>query len=370
MVNRERLVKNFMELVKIDSLSLKEKKVAEFAAAQLRKLGFEVKFDNAHKPYGGETGNLIAYKKGDRKKKGVAIVAHMDTVVPGEHISPRIEKGLIKSDGNTILGADDKAGIAAMIEAARILSEQKISHGPVYFIMTIGEEQGLYGAKQLNLKSIKAEYFFILDSEGAVGRVVVSAPSQNSVNAEFIGKAAHAGVNPEDGINSIAAASKAISRMKLGRIDKETTANIGKIEGGMATNIVPEKTTIFGEARSRNEDKLRKQTEQMVKSIKEAARITGAKVKIMVKKEFGAFKLGPNHEIVKVVTACLKQIGKTISLESTGGGSDTNVFNSRGVQAVNLAVGMENVHTKKEQIKISELTAAAEMVLSLITFNR
>ncbi|MGC9361107.1 MAG: M20/M25/M40 family metallo-hydrolase, partial [Anaerolineae bacterium] len=256
-IDRDRLLDVFLDLVRIASPSRQEQEVASYIRAYLEDLGIAVESDQA--------GNLYAYMEGDGTP--LAFTAHMDTVVPCEGVTPLVENGVVRSDGTTILGADDKSGVAAILEAVTALSEGSVVHRPLDLLFTVQEEIGLFGAKAVEVDRLRARMAIGLDAEGQQGTLVVSAPGQNSLEAVVHGKAAHAGVEPEKGVSAIRVAAEAIASMPLGRIDEETTANIGVISGGRATNIVPDRVEIKGEARSHDEAKLASQTEAMVAAL-------------------------------------------------------------------------------------------------------
>ncbi|MCK4240658.1 MAG: M20/M25/M40 family metallo-hydrolase, partial [Candidatus Atribacteria bacterium] len=292
MVNEKRLIESFMELVKIDSISREEKVVADFLVKKLKDLGLEVKVDQAGEKVKSNSGNIIARLKGSVKKATpIMFSAHMDTVVPGKNINPLCDGEKIVSDGKTILGADDKAAIAALLEALHIIKEKNISHGDIEIVFSICEEIGLKGAKNLDISSLNARIAFVLDAGGQVGKIITTAPSQNSLKIIIYGKSAHAGSNPEEGINAIQVAGFALSRMKLGRIDEETTTNIGIISGGKATNIVPDEVTLEGEVRSRKEEKLDKYTEQLKKIAEDTAQEFKAKAEVKINREYSCYNL-------------------------------------------------------------------------------
>ncbi|MEA3307714.1 MAG: M20/M25/M40 family metallo-hydrolase, partial [Elusimicrobiota bacterium] len=231
-INKKRMIKDFMKLVKIDSLSGREKNISLYLKKVLEKMGAKVSFDNAGKKTKGNTGNLIAKFKGTRKGKPFILSAHMDTVEPGENIKPILKSDRITSDGSTILGADCKSGIVIILEVIRVLQENKLPYPPIEVVFTVSEEVGLLGAKFLDYSKVKGKYGMIFDSERVLNQVTAYAPAANKIEIEVYGKAAHAGVAPESGISAIKVAANAISKMKLGRIDFETTANIGMINGG------------------------------------------------------------------------------------------------------------------------------------------
>jgi tripeptide aminopeptidase len=291
----------------------------------------------------------------------------MDTVGPGEGIRPLVVDGVVKSDGNTVLGADDKAGIAVILEALSSVLESGMKHGRVEIVLTVAEEIGLLGSKNLDLSQLQARRVFVLDGEGEIGGIVVRAPSQNSIRATFKGRSAHAGLNPEAGINAIDAAAEAITCMTLGRIDEETTANVGIIRGGRAANIVPDEAYLEGEARSLSEESLDRQTREMEKCLQEGATKLGAQVEALVTRAYSSFNLGLQDAIVKIALEAAENLGIKARLASTGGGSDTNVFNESGLPAVNLSVGYENVHTAREKIPVKNLEKAAQYLVEIIS---
>ena len=278
---------------------------------------------------------------------------------PGRGIKPIIKDGVVYSDGTTILGGDDKAGIAAIMEALEIIKEKNIPHGDIEISFSIYEEGGLHGAKNLDYSKIKSKLGFVFDSGGQPGHIAVQGPGQNKIDVKFIGKEAHAGVAPENGISAIQMASEAISNMKLLRIDEETTANIGSIKGGEATNIVTPIVEVVAESRSLDGEKLKVQTDHMVKCCKDAADKFGGQVEIKVSNVYTEFKVDKEDEIVKMVIKACHNLGLDPITTTTGGGSDTNVFNQKGIQAVNLGMGGRRAHTLEEHVYIEELEDTA-----------
>jgi tripeptide aminopeptidase len=367
MVNEKRLIESFMELVRMDSISREERNIADFLIEKLENLGLEVIVDQAGEKAGANSGNIIAKLNGNTKvATPIMFAAHMDTVVPGKNINPLREGEKIISTGETILGADDKAGIAAILEALHLIRENNILYGDIEILFTICEEVGLCGAKNLDVSQLKAQIGFILDAGGQVGQIIISAPSQNSLDFTIWGKSAHAGANPEEGINAIQVAGVALSRMKLGRIDEETTANIGIISGGKAINIIPDEVILKGEVRSRNEGKLEKYTKELKKITEDTAQEFKARAEVKINREYQCYNLSPDDQVVKIARKAAKDIGLQSLLRPSGGGSDANVFNKKGIPSVALAVGMEKVHTIEEYILIKELKNATEYILSII----
>lgn len=365
-INQQRLVDEFLELVKIDSATKGERQMADTLLAKLQALGLTVTEDEAGTKIGGTAGNVLAVLEGSKEAPVLLFCAHMDRVEPGFGIKPQIKDGVIYSDGTTILAADDVAGIVAILEAVRIIQEQQIPHGRLEFLFTVAEEGGLYGAKSLDPEKLQAQAGFFLDSGGPVGTIVVEAPAQDGLQVTIYGKASHAGGSPEKGISAIVAAARAISKMKLGRIDSETTANIGVIHGGVATNIIPDRVELKGEARSRNPEKLKAQTNHMVDVFNSACQELGAKAEIKIHHSYTSFSLTPKDEVVQLAVRAARAAGFEPRLESTGGGSDANIINGYGIPSAVLGMGYNDVHTTSESIPIEQLVAATQYILSII----
>ena len=367
MVNKERLVNEFMSLVRVDSESRHEGQIANLLVKKLQDLGCEVYVDDAGAKTGSETGNVIARLPGKEDVPVVLFSAHMDTVSPGKGVQPVLEKSIIRSDGTTILGADDKAGIAAILEAIQVIREDNLPHGDLEFVFTVCEEVGLAGIKFLDFSRLKAEMAYILDSNGSVGTIVNHGPAQDEIYAEMRGKSAHAGINPEDGINAIQAASKSIASMQLGRIDHETTANIGVISGGVAINIVPDTVMIKGECRSLQEEKRIQQTASMCRALEQAASDAGAEVNFKVETVYPVMYVHEEALVVRLAKKAALAIALKAVVKSTGGGSDTHIFNQNNIPAVNLGIAMQKVHTVNEFITVNDLVLNASFVVSIMT---
>jgi tripeptide aminopeptidase len=358
LINKKRLVRRFINYVKVPSLSKSEKIFAKFIRHELSSLKI--------RSYQDEIGNIFADIKGDdNKAPRLLLNAHLDTVGPGEKIKPKIRYGIIISDGKTILGADNKAGIAVIIEVLKTIKEEKISHGDIQVVFTVQEEIGLLGAKAIKKNWLNADVGYVLDG-GDVDALYNKAPTQYNMTAEVIGRAAHAGVHPEKGINAIKVASVAIAKMKLGRIDRETTANIGIIKGGSATNIVPDKVEIKGEARSHNIRKLKAQLKHMRRCLSQVCYKHKAQVKVNMDNVYNSFSLDKDEKVVKIAQRALLNIGIKPKIKLTGGGSDANIFNAMGIKTLIIGVGADRVHTKNERIAVDELYAGAKFLLEII----
>lgn len=365
-INQDRLVEEFMELVSIDSLTFDERKMADFIISRLNDMGVSAEEDDAGRVLNGTSGNLIAKLNGSTDKSPIMFLAHMDTVTPGKNKKAVIRDGVIYSEGKTILGADDLSGVATILGALRNIIDFNIPHGDIYAVFTIAEEGGLWGAKHLDLSKIPAKYAFVMDNGGEIGTVAHEAPSQYKFDINIHGRAAHAGVEPEKGVSAIQIAANAISNMKLGRIDHETTANIGVISGGQATNIICDKVEIKAEARSRNMKKLEEQKIHMKEVLFNAAEQSGGTVDFEEELAYPSFKISKDSEIIRIINDATQKIGIELKLEATGGGSDTNIINAAGIPAVDLSTGMDKVHTMDENIKISDLVKTCELIVAIV----
>lgn len=353
MINEKRMLDTFLTLVRIDSPSGEELAIAQKLQTRLCDLGLAVERDAMN--------NLLARLPGQGEP--ILLAAHMDTV-PGRAIKPLVKDGTVYSDGTTILGADDKAGIAVILEVLQSIAEQKLPRPPIEVVITVSEELGLVGAKRLDMSRLQAKMGVSLDSGGPAGTIVVSAPSQDSIFAVVHGKAAHAGAHPELGINAIVVAAEAIHHMQIGRIDEETTANIGIIHGGTARNIVPDRVELTGEARSRQVSKLEAQTASMVEALQSAAHQLKTTVDATVTRAYAGYMFTENDAIVKELMAACQATGVEPSLVPSGGGSDANIFNARGLQVVNTSMGAVGQHTTEEHIALSDMATCARIVMN------
>lgn len=369
MINQQRIVDQFMELVQIDSETKHEQNISTVLKEQFARLGLRVYEDDTTAKTGHGAGNLVVTweAEGGSDAPAIFFTCHMDTVTPGKGITPVLgEDGWIRSDGTTILGADDKAGIAALFEAIRVIQENNLPHGKIQFVITVGEESGLVGARAMNPQDIDAEFGYALDSNGAVGTICVAAPARAEIQMNIYGKSAHAGVNPEDGISAIQVAAKAIAAMKLGRIDDETTANIGKFQGGSALNVVCDFVQIEAEARSIVQEKVEQQVAQMRAALETTCDKFGARAEFRSEILYPAFGFQDDHEVVQLAQRAIRGLGLETSTFMSGGGSDANIFNGFNIPTVNLAVGYEEIHTTNERIRAEDLAKLAQVVVAIV----
>jgi tripeptide aminopeptidase len=378
MINQERIKNLLLELVQIDSVSREEREVAERVKQICEELGAEVFIDDAGSKVGGNTGNVIARFPGTiPDAEPIMMSAHMDTVVPGRGVKPIVKGDIIRTDGTTVLGGDDKSGVSVIIETIRCLLEQNIPHAPIDAVFSICEEVGLLGAKHVDMSKVRAKYGIVFDSDDP-GFLFTKGPSANHFEFKIHGLESHAGVAPEDGISAIKIAAEAIAAMKLGRIDEETTANIGAIQGGEATNIITNLVTLKGEARSLDDSKLEAQTAHMIKCLEDAAAryevtvegvTTKASVESEVTREYYAMDVSDDSRVVRLVIEAATRMGLDVKTLASGGGCDANIFNKRGIECANLGTGMRAIHTVKEWLDVKDMYASAEMTLEIMRLN-
>jgi tripeptide aminopeptidase len=378
MINQERVKNLLLELVQIDSVSREERGVAERIKQLCEEMGAEVFIDDAGSKVGGDTGNVIARFPGTiADAEPIMMSAHMDTVVPGRGVKPVVDGDIIRTDGTTVLGGDDKSGCAVILETIRSLQEQSIPHAPIDAVFSICEEVGLLGAKHLDMSKVRARYGLVFDSDDP-GFLFTKGPSSNHFEFKIYGLESHAGVAPEEGISAIKIAAEGIAAMKLGRIDDETTANIGVIQGGEATNIITNFVILKGEARSLDDSKLEAQTAHMVKCLEDAAAkyevtvdgvTTRGRVESEVTREYHSMDVSDDSRVVKLVKEAASRMGLDVKTLASGGGCDANIFNKRGIECANLGTGMRAIHTVKEWLDVKDMYASAEMTLEIMRLN-
>ena len=354
----------FLELATVPSPSGSEAEVARRICAYLDRLGIPIAEDGS--------GNLVGRLTASDGDQGTPIFlcAHMDTVPPLGPIEPAVEDGIVRNAAGTILGADNKASVAVMLETARRLVGERRPHAGIELVFTVREETGLEGAKALDPTAFEARVGFVYDYSGRVGDVVTAAPSGRSIDALFKGRPAHAGINPEDGRSAVAAAARAICDLRLGRIDEETTANVGGIEGGSGRNVVPERCEVRAEARSRDESKLADLVQEMLDAFSFAAAVSECEVETRVEEKYRGYRLPPDAPAYTLACAALTRAGFEPRPVEVGGGADANVFNERGLSCVNLANGMTDVHTPDEHIAVADLDAMVSVTAELVELAR
>jgi tripeptide aminopeptidase len=373
-INRERLADIFTELCEIDSPSFEERDIADFLTRLMTDLGAEsVVEDESSLKTGSNCGNLIARFPGTIKKEPVFFACHMDTVEPGRGVKVLRTGDLFTSQGDTILGGDDKSGIAALIEMTRVLRADGLPHGPFEIILTTCEEVGLLGAKNFNHHLVQAKKGYALDSTG-INRVVTGAPAANRLTIKVHGIADHAGLNPEQGVSAFCLAARAIADLRLGRLDEQSTANFGLIRGGVATNIIPDLITIEGEVRSHSPEKLNDYTLEIESTFRKVVmgwtgQVEGRRqpsVEIEVEAEYPAMRLADHEAVIDRVRKAADILEREVVFEVAGGGSDANIFNSYGLRTAIVATGMSKVHTTDERLDLQDLTRLTELLLAIM----
>lgn len=367
MINEKRMIENFLDYVQIDSETRNEKEMCDFLSKQLEDLGFEVIRDNAGEKIGSNGYNICAKYPGDSSKDAILLSSHVDTVTPGIGIKPIVEGDIIKTDGTTILGGDDKAGVAIIVECMRTIIENNVQSRPIEAVFSIYEEGGLKGATEFDLSNISAKEGIVIDSGGPIGSIVTKAPAQDVINVDVYGKAAHAGMEPENGVSAIQIAARALENMTLYRIDEETTANFGIITGGVATNIITDHVHLTGETRSLSVEKITNQTASMKKAFEDAAADLGGSVKFDAVRAYNPYMIDEDAKIIQDLSAAFKENGFEAQCVPTGGGSDTNIYFAKGVECVNISCGMSAVHTTDEFIKISDMVGCAKSLYTFLT---
>ncbi|MBP3655596.1 MAG: M20/M25/M40 family metallo-hydrolase [Clostridia bacterium] len=365
MINESRLLAQFLEYVQISSPSRSEGAMAQRAAAELAAMGLAVQTDRAGETFGSDGFNVLARLPGEGES--ILLAAHLDTVSPGQGIEPVIEVGVITSRGETVLGGDDKSGVCAILEAVRALQESGAAHRPAEILFTVGEECGLCGAKALDAGQLQSRTGFIFDASGSVGRVVTAAPGQLKLRAVVHGRSAHAGNAPEAGVSAIQVMAKAIAAMNLLRIDAETTCNIGSIHADFATNIVPDRTEIVAEVRSRDAEKMYAQAEHMRTCLQRACDEGGARLEYAQEVSYLSYSHEETAKPVRMAVGALERIGCAPVLQAGGGGSDANILNQKGLSCVVLGTGMTDVHTTKESITVRNLCDSTRLAYALLT---
>lgn len=367
-MNTQRLIDTFFELVSIDSPSHGERQMCDHLKKILTDLGLELYEDNAGDILGGNCGNLYGFLPGDESLSPLLFSAHMDTVEPALGKKAVLHSdGKITSAGNTVLGADDLAGVAAILEALRTIKEQKLTHRPIEILFSVTEEKYCIGAGAFDFSRIKSTEGYVLDLIGAVGTVANKAPTVISFTVTITGKAAHAGFAPETGIHAIAVAAKAIENTSMGNVDRETTCNIGLIDGGTALNIVPDCCAVKGEIRSYSHDKALKQMQMVSANFTDAANKFSAQVQIETEIPIEAYEIPADHPVAGRFKQTCDELGLPFSLTSTFGGSDNNHFAKNGIAGLVIANAMNACHSCDEFSSVSELENITRLTTQLMT---
>jgi tripeptide aminopeptidase len=356
----------FLELAAIASPPGEERAVADRVQGFLRDCGLQPDEDDAGRRVGSTMGNLYAALEPTAAGEPLFFCAHLDTVPPADAIEPVVEEDVVRNAREAILGADNKAAVAAMLEAARRVLAESRPHAGIELLFTPKEEVGLLGAYAFDHTRLRAKVGYVYDQAAPIGEVILGAPSAQQLEITFHGRAAHAGMYPEEGRSAIAAAARAIAEMQLGRIDEESTANVGLIEGGTAANIVPDRCSLVAEARSHDDRKLAGIVQAMQDAVTFAAGVADCEVETQVKRSYRAYRFRQDDTAVRLAAEALTRCGFDPRYAFSGGAADANVFNERGLQCVNLANGMTEIHTPDEHIAVADLDAMVEVTLALV----
>jgi tripeptide aminopeptidase len=356
----------FLDLAAIPSPPGEERAVADRVTAELRSLGLDVHEDDTGPEIGSTMGSLYARLEPTAEGTPIFLCAHLDTVPPEGPIEPVVSDGVVRNAAGTILGADNKAAVASMIEAARRVVEESRPHAGLELLFTAKEEVGLRGAYAFDHTRLHAELGYVYDQAAPIGEIVIGAPWAASLEVAFHGRSAHAGMYPEEGRSAIAAAARAIADLRLGRIDEETSANVGLIEGGTARNIIPEHCTLKAEARSHDEAKLADVLREMEEAFAFAAALTECEVETRIDRSYRGYRFRKDEPAVALAAQALERCGFSPSYARTGGGADANVFNERGIPCVTLANAMAEIHTPDEHIAVADVEAMVDVSLALL----
>ena len=366
-IDNDALVKQFIELASIDGISKHERKVADHISNSLKHLGVSFYEDQAGKKIDGNAGNIIARIPSDANKHmPLLLMAHMDTVDHTAELNPVIQDGIIRSSGNTILGGDDRAGIAVILYLLESIHKHNLPHRPLEVIFTVAEELGMLGCLELDFSQLKAKEGYIFDCSRPPGKFVAKTPTAVDLKIYFKGRASHSGVAIENGINAFSMALDVLTHFPVGQVDKNTTANIGTIHGGTAVNVVPETITVTGEIRSFNNQTIEKMCRQLNSDCKKVESQYHGKIDMSCLPAFSGFHLSEKLHVIQK----LKRVYKNLSLQPEGltyyGGSDANVVNGHGIQTVNIGIGVKNPHSYNEEIAVQDLGTTAELLFNLI----
>lgn len=361
----------FEDLCLVNAPALQERESVEWTKRYLDQIGLEYWEDDAGQKIGGNANNLIVKLPGnDSNAPRIFLSAHFDTVEPTAGLKIGERDGIYFSESDTILGADDKAGMAPAIEAVHCIKEQDIPHGDIYLLLCVAEEIGLKGAFACDIQELGLDFGYVFDTGPPVGSFVNHVGTHAKLNVKFVGKPAHAGKDPEHGISAIHAAGMALSKMRLGRIDEETTANVGLIQGGTATNVVPAEVQIRAEARSFSSEKLDAQVKHMVECFEQGAKQLGANVIIDVQTAYDGYHVDEDSVVVKRGLSAAKRLGWEFPLRSTLGGSDANAFNLNGTPTIVCGTGMKEIHTHDENVSKVDLVGLTNLAIELLRSDR
>ncbi len=367
LIDEKRLVASFVELAQINAPSGSEREIAGVVAGRLRGMGFSTRFDNADERTGGNCGNLIARWEGTAPTlRPMFLSTHLDTVLPTAGLRPVIRDGVIRSDGTTILGADDRAALAAYLEGIWAVQESGVACAPLELILTVSEQPGLVGAQHLDYSLVTSRAGYVFDSSGDVGQIIVKGPYSNRIRWWIEGKPAHLGLAPEEGVSAILIAAEALGAMRLGKVEPGTHANVGVIHGGRMPSIIPDRVEMVGEARSFSSERLDVQLQDMTEAVARAAERRGGSATVAIEKKYLGFAFSLDSGHVQMAVRAAARIGIEPFFTETLGGADTNIFNEHGLVCLTLGNGFRNIHSFDEHISIKNLVDGARYATALI----
>jgi tripeptide aminopeptidase len=362
---RQRLHSTFASLCRIPSPTGDERDVADWLTRELRGLGLEVSEDDAGASIGSNAGNLLTRIPG-ASARTILLCAHMDTVPLTAPVEPVQRDSGWENANSGILGADNKAAVAAMVELARMLTTTVTADLGVELLFTVAEETGLNGAREFDVQRLSSEFGYVFDHASPVGEIIIASPTHMRIDAEIRGKAAHAGLHPEQGVNAIVAAANAIANMPQGRYDEETTANVGMISGGTATNVVADRCVISAEVRAVEQVQVDRYVTEAIDALQDAADSAGCDLDLKLQQHFTGYRLSQREPSVALAGRALRRLGYEPSFRTSGGGADANALRLNGFPCTNCANGTERAHERTERVSFTALEANLDLMLALI----
>ncbi|MEL4026936.1 M20/M25/M40 family metallo-hydrolase [Lysinibacillus endophyticus] len=366
-IDKELVVRSFLEWAKIDAPSSKEGNIAKVIEQKLLNMGFTVQFDSAHEEFDGQVGNLIAHWPGtDPSIPPLFLSTHMDTVLPTANLVPVIRDGVIYSDGTTILGADDRAALTAYLQGIEYIQKHNIPCGPIELILTVCEQQGLKGARYLDYSKVQSQFGYIFDSDGDVGQIITRGPFSSKFHIEILGKASHIGLNPEDGVSAFLVGADVLKAIPQGKLEGNVLANVGIIEGGDLSSIIPGYLKMTGEVRAFTQENLDNTLDDIYLKASQAIQPHGAKLNYSIEKKYVGFNIDRNHLLVENAIQSFVDEEIPYYFTETLGGADTNTLNENGLTCITLGNGFKNLHTFQEHISIDNLVNAVKTTVQLI----
>lgn len=361
----EHIVNDFLDFVKTNAESGNERLIADKVKMKLNELGISYHEDNTGEILGGNTGNIIAHMKGEEEIEPILFSVHMDRVKNGLNIEPVISEGIIKSNGNTILAADNIAGVVTVLNGLKKIKESGMSHGDIEVVFSVCEEMGVAGTRHLDFSRLKSRIGYCLDSSGRIGRVINSGISKAAIRVEFVGRSAHAGNEPEAGVNAIKAAGLFMTHVKEGRLSTTSTANFGSIAGGKSTNVVCDLVIIRGETRSSRDEDIERYEAHVHEVAERVRHQLDVEIRISFEKNYPSFCISEEEDVSQRLKKAMTEMGLHCSFEHGGGGMDANRFNSNGISMLGISTGYMQNHTNDEHIYIEDLVKSVELVKKL-----